>query len=64
MLLYDAQRVRLLAIDHETVTYDARALLLTNARHGFQNRARHTVLTVEMCYQDVNCRKPFLKTPS
>jgi hypothetical protein len=28
------------AIDHETVENDARALLLTNTRHGFHNRAR------------------------
>ena len=26
---------------HETVENDARALLLTNARHGFHNRARY-----------------------
>ena len=29
------------AIDYETVENDARALLLTNARHGFHNRARY-----------------------
>ena len=29
------------AIDYETVENDARALLLTSARHGFHNRARY-----------------------
>ena len=37
----DARRARLPAIDYETVENDARALLLTNARHGFHNSARY-----------------------
>ena len=37
----DARRPQLPVIDYETVENDARALLLTNARHGFHNRARY-----------------------
>ena len=37
----DARHARLPAIDYETVENAARALLLTNARHGFHNRARY-----------------------
>ena len=41
MLQNDARRARLPAIDYETVENDVRSLLLTNARHGFHNRARY-----------------------